>query len=207
MNINFYVLSIIFAIGTLTINQTAEGESDNFKTYTSNDLQFTIHHPSKWKVEEYPEDNPTEVYFTIRENKDMMNNEYLPESFYDSDFTISVEEPKSDLNTETMTIVNETLTERIQEELNKYTDSKSELIRQNAVTVNGNDGWKIESRYSDTSLNYDRYNSKIIINANRKFYILQYTDVPLKVPETLPLINRMVSLFKSVQRLMIPLMV
>jgi hypothetical protein len=207
MNINFYVLSIIFAIGTLTINQPAEGESDNFKTYTSNDLQFTIQHPSKWKVEEYPEDNPTEVYFTIRENKDMMNNEYLPESFYDSDFTISVEEPKSDLNTETMTIVNETLTERIQEELNKYTDSKSELIRQNAVTVNGNDGWKIESRYSDTSLNYDRYNSKIIINANRKFYILQYTDVPLKVPETLPLINRMVSLFKSVQRLMIPLMV
>lgn len=132
------IFTTTYTIIILGLVQTVDAQSDDFKIYTSKELGFTIEHPAKWKVEEYPEDNPTEVYFTIRENKDVMNNEYLPESIYNSDFTISVEEPKSDLNTETMTIINETLAERVQEELDKYTgSSKSKLIRQNAVTVGG----------------------------------------------------------------------
>jgi hypothetical protein len=49
MKLNFYVLPIISAIVILTINETADAQSDNFKTYTNKDLGFTVQHPSKWK--------------------------------------------------------------------------------------------------------------------------------------------------------------
>jgi hypothetical protein len=81
---------------TFLINSSHAQSSDKFVTYTNNDLGFSIEHPSDWKFEEYPKDNPIEVYFTIRENKeDVVDNdtESLPASIFDSRFTISVEQP------------------------------------------------------------------------------------------------------------------
>jgi len=78
------------------LNSSYAQSSDDFREYTNNDLGFTIEHPSEWKVEEYPKDNPTEVYFTIRENiEDVIDNdsESLPASIFDSRFAIIVEEP------------------------------------------------------------------------------------------------------------------
>jgi len=176
---------------TFLINSSHVQSSDDFREYTNNDLRFTIDHPSEWKVEEYPKDNPTEVYFTIRENnEDVMNNESLPASLFDSRFTISVEEPiknKTGIST---------FTKRVQVELGKFSPPEYKLIRQNPFTVGGNDGWKIEFRHTTPNLNYDRHIFEILTYVNGKSYVLQYIEDPLKVPETLPLANKMVESFQ-----------
>jgi hypothetical protein len=69
-------IPICLAFVTFLVNSSHAQSSDDFREYTNNDLGFTIEHPSQWKVEEYPKDNPTEVYFTIRENKeDVIDND------------------------------------------------------------------------------------------------------------------------------------
>jgi|RhiMetdeSRZDD1v2_1073273.scaffolds.fasta_scaffold61952_2 hypothetical protein len=180
-------ISICLVFVTFLINSSHAQSSDKFLTYTNNDLGFTIEHPSEWKVEEYPKDNPTEVYFTIRENKDVMNNESLPAS----SFTISVEQP---IKIKMKTV--RSLENRVQVELDKFVPPEYKLIRQNEVTVGGNDGWKIEFRHTAPDLNYDRHIFEILTNAKGKFYNLQYIEDPLKAPETLPLANKMVESFK-----------
>lgn len=168
------------------LNSSYAQSSDDFREYTNNDLGFTIEHPSEWKVEEYPKDNPTEVYFTIRENiEDVIDNdsESLPASIFDSRFAIIVEEPIKKVKT---------LAKRVQVELDKFFPPEYKLIRQNPVTVGGNDGWKIEFRHTAPDLDYDRHIFEILTNGNGKFYNLQYIEDPLKVPETIPLVNKMV---------------
>jgi PsbP len=177
---------------TFLISSSHAQSSDKFVTYTNNDLGFSIEHPSDWKFEEYPKDNPIEVYFTIRENKeDVVDNdtESLPASIFDSRFTISVEQP---IKTKTV----RSLANRVQFELDKFDPPEYNLIRQNEVTIGGNDGWKIEFRHTAPDLNYDRHIFEIITKANGKFYNLQYIEDPLKVPETLPLANKMVESFR-----------
>jgi len=183
---------------SLLINSSYAQSSDsvNFKNYTSNDLKFRIEHSPKWKVEE----DDTGVWFTIRENEkeDVKVNEFfsMPAGSFDSFFRVSLEKPKSDLDTDTMTVQNTSLQERVQQELDMISSNPSEdtLIRHNEVTLAGNTGYKIEYRTTDEYK--DRYVSVIITLADGKFYILRYVDVPLKVPETLPLVNKMVQSFQ-----------
>jgi len=184
-------IPICLVFVTFLINSSHAQSSDDFREYTNNDLRFTIDHPSEWKVEEYPKDNPTEVYFTIRENnEDVMNNESLPASLFDSRFTISVEEPIKNKTGKS------TFTKRVQVELDKFSPPEYKLIRQNPFTVGGNDGWKIEFRHTAPDLNYDRHIFEILTYVNGKSYVLQYIEDPLKVPETLPLANKMVESFQ-----------
>ena len=69
-------IPICLVFVTFLINSSHAQSSDDFLEYTNNDLGFTIEHPSEWKVEEYPKDNPTEDYFTTRENKeDVIDND------------------------------------------------------------------------------------------------------------------------------------
>jgi len=201
-------ISICLVFVTFLIGSSHAQSLDNFLNYTNNDLGFTIEHPSEWKVEEYPKDKPTEVYFMIRENKEDVidyDNESLPvpANIFDSRFTISVEEP---IKIETVkTLANrvqvelktvKTLANRVQVELDKFVPPEYKLIRQNEVTVGRNDGWIIEFRHTDADLNYDRHIFEILTNANGKFYNLQYIEDPLKVPETFPLVNKMVDSFQ-----------
>ena len=187
-------ISICLVFVTFLISSSHAQSLDNFLNYTNNDLGFTIEHPSEWKVEEYPKDKPTEVYFMIRENKEDVidyDNESLPmpANIFDSRFTISVEEP---IKIETV----KTLANRVQVELDKFVPPEYKLIRQNEVTVGRNVGWIIEFRHTDADLNYDRHIFEILTNANGKFYNLQYIEDPLKVPETFPLVNKMVDSFQ-----------
>jgi hypothetical protein len=192
-------IAISMIVGLVLMQYVYAQSADKFETYTNNDLKFTIEHPSNWKVED-GDDNPTGASFKIRENEkeDVKVNEFfsLPAGFFDSFFSVSVEEPKSDLDTDTMTVQNTSLQERVQGELDLISSNPSEytLIRQNEVTIGGNTGWKIEYRTTDEYK--DRYVSVIFTLAEGKFYILRYVDVPLKVPETLQLVNIMVESFK-----------
>jgi hypothetical protein len=88
------------------------------------------------------------------------------------------------------------LQELAEHELNEMTSSvfkNFDLIKQNKVTVGGNDGWKIEFAGEDSF-----YLFEICTIAHGKIYILTYQDYSSKVPETLPLANNMVESFQII---------
>lgn len=191
-------ISLTIGLVTLAYGQ----ETNNFKTYTNKDMKFTIQHPSNWKIDAENEDS---VDFTIRENKEESDNIKerldldISDSLLDSFFEIMIEQPKSDLNTDTMTLQNTSLDERVKKALYviNYRPSENTLIRQNQITVSGNKGYMIE--YRNTNVYADSYIFEVYTIANGKFYILKYVEDPLKVPETFPLAKKMVESFQVIK--------
>ena len=195
MKTNYFVISIISAILILAINQTVNAQSDNFKTYTNKDMKFSIQHPSNWKPEESHHEDHDSVYFQIRKNpEDKTEISDIFPSITSSYFRVEVQKLKTHLDTDTMTLQNMSIEEIAKNFIDFMPDNSQTLIRQNYVTVGGNDGLKVE--YMDTSSTLERYAFRIFTNANGNLYTLQYQDKPLKVAETLPLVNKMVESFQ-----------
>lgn len=200
MKLNFCILPIIFAIIILAINQTANAQSDNFKTYNNDDMNFSIHYPENWEVQDLnstksSEEGPHTMFKPLHIETDPNSVSFKGP---DTDrhcigchFKVFVEEVEPYLDTDTMTLKNTSLQQRVQQELNSGQSRYYELIRQSEVTVAGNTGWKIE--WSSWSSEYQFY---IITLANGKFYILYYGEDNSRVTETLPLANKMVESFQ-----------
>jgi hypothetical protein len=154
---------------SLLINSSYAQSVNNFFNYTNNDMKFSIQYPSNWQVEE-KEEYPNSVTFQI------------PDRAYNASFfMVSVGEPEP----------NNTL----EQEVKKGIDTdisilKSKVLKQNKVIVGGNTGIKTE--LIDHFSGYKFYITTI---ANGKIYQLSYIENPLKVPETLPLANKMVESF------------
>jgi hypothetical protein len=193
MNMVFYVILLAIPILLMSLtSQSVNAQSENFKTYANKDFNFTIQHPSKWKADDRDEG----VYFEIRENPDdkfEFGDLSIPRSSY---FHIRVEKLEPQLDYNTMTLQNSTLEQIVQGRLDSQVlDWNSEtLIRKNQVTVGGNDGVKIELTSNQNDKDY--YDFDIFTIADGKLYTLTYHEKPLKVPETLPLANKMVQSFK-----------
>jgi hypothetical protein len=166
---------------SILINSSYAQSSDNFKTYTNNDLNFTIQHPSNWQVKENTESPDGRVSFEFSDRS-------LPI------FGVKTEKVESHLDSDRMTIKNISLQELAEHELNEMTASEFrnfDLIKQNKVTIGGNDGWKMEFAGEDSL-----YLFEICTIAHGKIYVLTYQDYSSKVPETLPLANEMVESFQ-----------
>lgn len=184
--IKIYGISIPMCLVFVTflINSSHAQSLDNFLNYTNNDMRFTIQYPSKWKVDDNVKGFPDEVWFRSPDSQIRK-------------LAISVEKFEPYLDTDTMTLKNTSLQQRAQEQLDDYRSAATHfnlpftLIRQNEVTVGGNPGWKIEYIMSEKE-----YNLEIFTIANGKFYRLSYAENALKVPETLPLANKMVESFQ-----------
>jgi|GEM_PF-749163 len=184
--IKIYGISIPMCLVFVTflINSSHAQSLDNFLNYTNNDMRFTIQYPSKWKVDDNVKGFPDEVWFRSPDSQIRK-------------FAISVEKFEPYLDTDTMTLKNTSLQQRAQEQLDDYRSAATHfnlpftLIRQNEVTVGGNPGWKIEYIMSEKE-----YNLEIFTIANGKFYRLSYAENALKIPETLPLANKMVESFQ-----------
>jgi hypothetical protein len=174
-------ISICTVFVSILINSSYSQSVDNFKTYTNNDLNFTIEHPSNWQVKENTESPDGRVSFELSDRS-------LPI------FGVKTEKVEPHPDTDKMTLKNISLQELVEHELNEMTSSEFrnlDLIKQNKVTVGGNDGWKMEFAGEDSF-----YLFEICTIANGEIYILTYQDYPSKVPETLPLANKMVDSFK-----------
>lgn len=201
MKISFCVLSILFATIILGISQIANAQSDNFETFTSKEMKFSIHHPSSWEVDdqyEKPDDDLIPPHISFRQPDDR------------GGFTVGIEKNEPYLDTDTMTLKNTSIYLHAQQDIDFWFGSdRFELIRQNRVTVgvDGNPGYKIEYTLSCKDCkpsdplfgDPDSYTFKIFTTVNGKFYTLEYSDDQLKVPETLPLANKMVESFGLVE--------
>jgi hypothetical protein len=164
-------IPICIVLVSLLINSSSAQSLDNFQNYTNNDMKFSIQHPSNWQVVE-KEEYPNSVTFQIPDRA---------ASF----FMVSVGEPEP----------NNTL----EQEVKKGIDTdisifKSKLLKQNKVIVGGNTGIKTE--LIDHFSGYKFYITTI---ANGKIYQLSYIENPVKVPETLPLANKIVESFKVIK--------
>jgi hypothetical protein len=162
---------------SILINSSYAQLVDNFKTFTNNDLNFTIQHPSNWRVKESDET----VLFEL-------TGRSLPI------FAVNTEKAETHLDSDTLTLRNISLQELAENELNEMTASEFrnfDLIKQNKVTIGGNDGWKMEFAGEDSL-----YLFEICTIAHGKIYVLTYQDYSSKVPETLPLANKMVESFQ-----------
>lgn len=164
-------------------NSTNAQLSDSFVTYMNNYMKFSIQHPSNWKVLDFSKFYP-EVSFKIPDRREGLER-------FETRLEITTLPVEAHLDTDTMTLKNTTLEQHFQQEVNAIqSDYDKKLIRQNKVTVAGETGWKVEY----TKLYYYTFNIFTIANGN--FYKLSYTDEQLKVPETLPLANKMVNSFR-----------
>jgi hypothetical protein len=203
------ILSLaILMMGILTLiqahgqNYTSHAQSsDKFLTYTNNHMNITIQHPENWEVQDInstksSEEGPHTMFKPLLQFEPDPNNVSFERPDTDRNcigcyFKVFVEEVEPYLDTDTMTLKNTSLQQRVQQELNSGLSHYYKLIRQSEVTVAGNTGWKIEwSSWSSEDQFY------IITLANGKFYILYYGEDNLKVPETLPLANKMVESFQ-----------
>jgi PsbP len=166
---------------SLLIDLSNTQSSDNLITYTNNDMNYTIQHPSNWQVIENTESPHERVTFESSDRS-------LPI------FAVNTEKVERHLDSDSMTPKNISLQQLAQQELDEVSSSEFrnfDLIRQNKVTVGGNDGWKMEFAGVDSF-----YLFEICTIANGKIYILTYQDNALNVPETLPLANKMVQSFQ-----------
>ena len=80
-------------------------------------------------------------------------------------------------------------------------DSEAKLIRQNKVIFGENPGWKTEIMFSLCSHSQcaeDAYGLNFITIANKKVYFFEFEEKPLKVPESLPIVNKMLDSFRTI---------
>lgn len=154
----------------LVIHSSYAQTVDYFKPYTNNDIKFSIQYPSDWEPE-YSDFKPDIDYSVV---------------YFGNIFQVGMEKVKPYLDTDTLTLKNTSLQQYIEQQLNSLSSIDAKIIRQNEFSFGGNAGWKIEY----TLDNY--YEFQILTFANGYFYMLSYKEDQLKVPETLPLANRMV---------------
>jgi photosystem II reaction center protein PsbP len=192
-------LLTVIAIITFGINSSYAQSSDNFKNYTNNDLNFTIDYPSDWKVNANRSSEGI-IQFRIANGESPV-------------LVVAVENATRFLNTDTMTIDYSTPEQYATEELDNLTNRPSlnfKPIQSNESNVAGNSGWKMEYSIDTTGLhdivpkNLQKftgpsYNFELYTVKNGKIYELDYEEHPLRVPLTLPLVNKMVESFRIIK--------
>jgi hypothetical protein len=192
--ISFFTVAIIsiYVWGFWSLEQVHARTSTavNFLTYRNPTLGFFIGYPTDWKINENTISGEKGVTFTPPDRD-------IP-AFY-----VRIRQATPYLDTDTMTVKNKTVQQVVQQMMNNLSKPnpfglESKLIRQNQFTVAGNAGWKMELFFGPQA-NPFYYGFEVLTIANGKVYYLEYQERPLKVPETLPLVNKMVESFHLIR--------
>jgi hypothetical protein len=147
-------------------------------------MKFTIQYPSNWNVHE----NDMRGRVDFRTSEDQI----VPI------FSIYIVKDAQYLDTDTLTLKNMSLLQYVNQSLEEMVSKvpptvQYKLIRQYEVTVAGITGIKQEMLVRDSYA--FRVNSVI----DGRLYELRYIEEQLKVPETLPLVNKMVESFQVIK--------
>jgi hypothetical protein len=184
------VLPIVFiSFYVLAFWSLQQAYAQTVATYRNPNLGFIIDYPTDWKVGESAILDE-KVSFTPPD-KD------LPV------FYVHVRQVSSYLDTDTMTVKNKTVEQIVHEEMINMSKPnpfgfESKVIKQNQFTVDGNAGWKMEM-FMGPEGNPFMYVYQVLTVANGKIYFLEYNEEPLKVPQTLTLVNKMVESFHIIR--------
>lgn len=160
------------------INSSNAQSLDNFVTYTNNEMNFTIQHPSNWLVVEDEKSPDETVWFKL-------SNRTMPI------FVVHIQKVEPDLDTNMMTLKN-----ALQRYVQQRQDVLSSLdidynpVSQNEVTIGGNIGVKVEFTVGKF------FTSDIFTIADGKLFELSYHDDPKNVPQNVQSADKMVASFK-----------
>ena len=124
----------------------------------------------------------------------------------DADLSISQQNTGSYLDTNTLQVKGATLEDYVEAEKNRIRSGSSptgelglrlEYLKDNQTTVGGNPAWQIEY-ISYISGRQGLYNVETYVMKNNILYTLKFFSDPLKVPETLPIAQKMIDSFQIV---------
>jgi hypothetical protein len=176
-----------YTLGCWSLQAGAVG----FQTYRNSSLGFSIDYPSDWIIWEdrISNENVTFIMPPISESL----------TLYDAPFIIHVREATPYLDTDTMTLKNRPVDQMAQQMMNNLSEQNSlgmefRLIRSNQSSLAGMPGWKIEAFLGPEANPFYYFFDDFTI-ANGKIYHLFYGEKPLKVPETYPIVKKMVDSF------------
>lgn len=174
----------------------AQTPTDEFVTYQNPAFAFSLQHPSNWKVDEDRSSDGIVQFFTAKDDDFAI-------------FSVSVHNVTRYLNTDTLSLKDTTAQEYALKRLNILSQMGSDMdfkqIRQNEFNIAGNSGWKIEYSVNPNPLMElpkgftppaPSYQFEVFTVANGKIYTLRYAEEPMKVPDTLPLVNKTVESFR-----------
>lgn len=163
---------------SLLINPSHAEPSNNFLTYSNNDLKFAIQHPSNWMVVEDEKSPHQTVWFKI-------SNRTMPI------FVVQIHQVEPYNETDTISL-NNTILQYVQQRQGFLSslDIDYNPVKQNYVTIGGNFGIQVEFTIGDF------FNSDIFTIANGKLYELSYHDEAQMVTQNVKLADKMVESFR-----------
>lgn len=174
-------IAICLVFVSLVINSSDAQPSNNFLTYSNNDLKFTIQHPSNWIVVEDEKSPHQTVWFKISSRTTPI-------------FVVQIHQVEAYNDTD-MISLNNTILQYVQQRLGLLSslDIDYNPVKQNYVTIGGNFGLQVEFTIGDF------FNSDIFTIANGKLYELSYHDDPQSVPQNVKLADKMVESFRVIK--------
>jgi hypothetical protein len=168
----------------MLVNSSSAQSPNTFLTHVDKVNGFSIMYPSNWEVN------------ALEENKGVEFHGPEPDR---GAFRVEVQDATPYLDTNTMALKNTTAEQYAQARLNTVSVMGQpdpniiyKKIRSNEFPVGGNTGWKIEYIWGYLA---EVYWFEIFTVANEKLFTLKYDALPLKVPKTLPLADKMVNSF------------
>ena len=170
-----------------------------FQTYRNPSSGFSIDYPTDWQTWEdrISNENVTFIMPPISESL----------TLYDAPFIIYVREAIHYLDIDTMTLKNKPVDQVAQQMMKNLSDKiltgwNLGQLDQNQSTLAGMPGWKIEA-FLGPEVNPFYYFFDVFTITNGKVYHLLYGEKPLKVPETYPIVKRMVDSFGTFKAVII----
>lgn len=197
--LSLFPLVIIFAYTPGFGNLQPWASAVEFQTYRNAASGFSIDYPSDWQTWEdrISNQNVTFIMPPISESL----------TLYDAPFIIYVREAIPYLDIDTMTLKNKPV-DQVAQQMMKNLSEQSPLglefrpIRSNQSTLAGMPGWKIEAFLGPEANPFYYFFDDFTIT-NGKVYHLLYGEKPLRVPETYPIVKRMVDSFRTFKAVII----
>ena len=200
---NFYSSSSLFSLaiifGFTLGNWSLQASAVGFQTYRDPASGFSIDYPNDWQTWEDRISNENVTFMMPPKSESL--------TLYDAPFIIHTREAIPYLDTDTMTLKNKPVDQMAQQMMKNLSDRNPlglefRPIRSNQSTLAGMPGWKIEA-FLGPDANPFYYFFDVFTIANGKIYHLLYGEKPLKVPETYPIVKRMVDSFRTFKAVII----
>jgi PsbP len=153
-----------------------------FRTFTNFISGFKVLYPSNWITSA---SSPTDAVFDSEPVK-------IGEGVNGIRIEVSIRKVDQYLDTQQMVVKNKTAYDYVAPILR---DAAFRPIRVNSTSVAGFDAWSVDFMLGTNTFFRDTY----MVN-NGKLYEIHYMTPPLKVPETLPVLKKMISSFEIIKK-------